>query len=116
MDPREFSFTLSSSRGPVIQRQGRGDRCPPGEGPRVGESCTGRGTQGILYLSAGGGRRRGTRRIIHRRIDSPQRSSHSELSPRQSPRHSQRSLTAAVAAKLTCSINQPVYYTLNLSR
>ena len=74
MDPREFGFNLSAPLGPVIRRQGRTDRWRPGRGPRARESCSGRGTQSILRLSASGGRGRGTRRITHRQKDSPQRS------------------------------------------
>ena len=73
MDQREFGFNPSGPRGPVIRRQGRTDRWRPGEGPGARESCGGPGTQGILRLSAGGGRRRGTRRITHRGRNSPQR-------------------------------------------
>ena len=119
MDQHELCFNLSGPRGPGIRRQGRTDRWPPGGGPRARESCGGPGTRvaSESALTVAGAAAPGQSPIVEETARSAHHSSsRSELLPRQSPQQSQRSLTAAVAVKLTYSRNQPVYHTLNLSR
>ena len=119
VDTREFRPNLSVPPGQIIRRQSRTDPWRPGGGPRSLESCGGLGRQISLRLSGGGGGAapRGKPPIVEDTgRNSRHRSSHSKLSQRQSPQQSQRSLTAAVAAHLAYSRNQPVYHTLNQSR